>query len=126
METPSPHTEFGMKGIGEGGAGYFGKSSYGFGYFGHGFEGGYWDHDRYFYNRSVTRITNVNVVNVYNRTVINNYNDANRVSFNGGRGGVQVRPSPQELAYTREQHTAALPAQRQNEDSVIGEQTCGR
>jgi hypothetical protein len=99
--------------------GFYGGVNYGCGYFGHGFEGGYWDHDRYFYNRSVTQITNVNVVNVYNRTVINNYNDANRVSFNGGRGGVQVRPSPQELAYTREQHTAALPAQRQNEQHAI-------
>ena len=99
--------------------GFYGGVNYGCGYFGHGFEGGYWDHDRYFYNRSVTRITNVSVVNVYNRNVERDYNDANRVSYNGGRGGLQVRPGPQELAYTHEQHTAPLPAQLQNEQHAI-------
>ncbi len=93
--------------------GFYGGVNYGCGYFGQGFEGGYWDRDRYFYNRSVTNITNVNVTNIYNKTVINNYN--NQTSFNGGNGGLQVRPSQRELAYNREQHVAPLPAQRQNE-----------
>lgn len=94
--------------------GFYGGVNYGCGYFGRGFEGGYWDHDRYFYNRSVTRITNVNVTNVYNQNVINNYNHS-RTSFDGGNGGLQARPTTQELAYTRERHIEPLAAQRQNE-----------
>ena len=30
--------------------GWYGGISYGFGYFGHGYEGGRWDHDRFYYN----------------------------------------------------------------------------
>ncbi len=99
--------------------GFYGGVNYGCGYYGHGFEGGYWDHDRYFYNCSVNNLTNVNITNVYNKTVINNYNDANRVSFNGGRGGLQVRPTVQELAYTREQHTPPIAVQQQNERLAV-------
>src|ERR1700746_36088 len=36
--------------------GFYGGINYGFGYFGVGFEGGRWDHDRFFYNRSVNNI----------------------------------------------------------------------
>ena len=43
----------------------------------------------YFYNRAVTNV-NVSVVhNTYNTTVINNSTTINRVSFNGGQGGVR-------------------------------------
>jgi WXXGXW repeat (2 copies) len=94
--------------------GFYGGVNYGFGYFGRGYEGGYWDHDRFAYNRSVTNVNIVNVHNVYNKTVINNYNTT-RVSFNGGHGGVQMRPTQQEQNWGREQHTAPLPAQHQNE-----------
>jgi len=65
-------------------------------------------------NRSVTNVNIVNVHNVYNERVVNNYNTT-RVSFNGGRGGVQMRPTAQEQNWGREQHTAILPAQHQNE-----------
>ena len=94
--------------------GFYGGVNYGFGYFGRGYEGGRWDHDRFEYNRSVTNVNIVNVHNVYNERVVNNYNTT-RVSFNGGRGGVQMRPTSQEQNWGREQHTAILPAQRQNE-----------
>jgi len=43
-----------MKGIGAARFGWYGGISYGFGYFGHGYEGGRWDHERFYYNRSVT------------------------------------------------------------------------
>lgn len=36
--------------------GYYGGINYGFGYFGTGFYGGYWDRDRFFYNRAYNRI----------------------------------------------------------------------
>jgi hypothetical protein len=49
---------------------------------------------------------NVTVVhNTYvNRTVVNNTAVVNRVSFNGGAGGINARPTPQEEAAGREQH----------------------
>jgi hypothetical protein len=94
--------------------GFYGGVNYGFGYFGRGYEGGYWNHGVFAYNRSVTNINVVNVHNVYNKTVINNYNTT-RVSFNGGHGGVQMRPTGDEQRWAREQHTAPLAAQHQNE-----------
>ena len=94
--------------------GFYGGVNYGFGYSGRGYEGGRWDHDRFNYNRSVTNVNIVNVHNVYNERVVNNYNTT-RVSFNGGRGGVQMRPTTQEQNWGREQHTSILPAQHQNE-----------
>jgi hypothetical protein len=94
--------------------GFYGGVNYGFGYFGRGYEGGRWDHDRFEYNRSVTNVNIVNVHNVYNERVVNNYNTS-RVSFNGGHGGVQMRPTSQEQNWGREHHTAPLPAQSQNE-----------
>ena len=55
-----------------------------------------------------------NIHNTYNRTVINN-NSANRVSFNGGRGGVNARPTPAEMAANRDQHIGATGMQSQQE-----------
>ena len=49
--------------------GFYGGINYGFGYFGNGYEGGRWDHDRFFYNRSVNNVNVTNIHNVYNTTV---------------------------------------------------------
>jgi hypothetical protein len=94
--------------------GFYGGVDYGYGYYGHGFEGGYWDHDRFFYNRSVMRVDEVRIHYVYDRHV-EHIDRSNRISFNGGRGGIQERPNQQEMAFTHEQHVAPLPAQHQNE-----------
>ena len=83
--------------------GFYGGIYYGFGYTGIGYEGGYWDHDRFFYNRSVNNVTNI--TNVYNKTVIHNVN-VTRVSYNGGAGGVAARPTAQEQAIQHERHVA--------------------
>ena len=90
--------------------GFYGGVNYGFGYGGHGYEGGYWHGNNFFYNRSVNRINEVNIHNVYNRTVVvNNYN---RVSYNGGRGGINLRPSLSESEAMRERHTPPGAEQR--------------
>jgi hypothetical protein len=91
--------------------GFYGGISYGFGYFGSGFDGGYWrDHD-FYYNQAVTNVSNVNITNVYNRTVINNNYYGSRASFNG-RNGVEARPSHNDLAAAREPHRALTEPQR--------------
>jgi hypothetical protein len=59
-----------------------------------------------------------NVHNVYNRTVINNHTNVNRVSFNGGRGGVNARPTSAEMAANRDHHIGATSAQTQHEHAA--------
>jgi WXXGXW repeat (2 copies) len=85
--------------------GFYGGVNYGFGYGGVGFEGGYWNHGVFAYNRSVSNINVVNVHNVYNKTVVVNNVTVNRVSYNGGTGGIGVHASASEQAAIREQHS---------------------
>lgn len=102
--------------------GFYGGVNYGFGYFGVGFSGGYWHGRDFYYNRSVTNInvTNVHITNVYNRTVINNNETVNRVSYNGGRGGINMRPRPEEERAMHEHHFEATHMQVQHEHSAAG------
>jgi hypothetical protein len=98
--------------------GYYGGINYGFGYVGFGYQGGYWNQGHFDYNRSVNRV-NVNQVHyVYNRTVVynNTYNTTinTRTSYNGGSGGINVRPRPAELAALHEQHAPPMTAQVQH------------
>jgi len=92
--------------------GFYGGINYGFGYFGEGYEGGRWDHDRFFYNRSVNNVNETVVHNVYNTTVINN--NETHVSYNGGDGGISRRPTPQEEAAARERHIPPVQVQTQH------------
>ena len=98
--------------------GYYGGVDYGYGYVGHGYYGGYWNHDHFFYNTTITRV-NVNVIrNVYvHPVVVNNViitgRIGNRVSFNGGRGGLVVQPLPSELHVLQERRLPPMAAQEQ-------------
>jgi hypothetical protein len=92
--------------------GFYGGINYGFGYFGHGYEGGRWDNGRFFYNRAVTNVNVTVVRNVYETRVVNN--TVTRVSYNGGNGGINERPSPQEQAAGRERHIPPVAAQTQH------------
>ncbi len=94
--------------------GFYGGINYGFGYGGVGFAGGEWRGGAFFYNRAVMNVNVTNVTNVYNRTVIVNSTHA---AFNGP-GGIEARPTPQEEAYGRESHTAALAAQTEHEHAA--------
>lgn len=94
--------------------GFYGGVNYGFGYGGVGYEGGYWNHGVFAYNRAVNNINVVNVHNVYNRTVVvNNYN---RVSYNGGNGGLQARASAREQSAFHEQRFQATNEQISHRD----------
>lgn len=87
--------------------GFYGGINYGFGYTGVGFAGGYWSGNNFFYNRAVMNVDDRFIHNTYNRTVINNttvVNNYNRVSYNGGAGGVNMRPTPQEQRFSQERH----------------------
>ena len=94
--------------------GFYGGVNYGFGYFGHGYEGGYWNHNHFYYNRSVNNVNVTNIHNTYNRSV--SYNrDSSRVSYNGGRGGINARPTSGEMAANRDRHVEATGMQHQQE-----------
>ena len=93
--------------------GFYGGIVYGFGYFGEGYEGGRWDNGRFFYNRSVNNVNVVNIHNVYNTTVINNTTTVNRVSYNGGNGGINARPRPEDEIAARERHIPPVSVQAQ-------------
>jgi hypothetical protein len=94
--------------------GFYGGINYGFGYFGEGYEGGRWDNGRFFYNRSVNNVNVTNIHNVYNTTVINNTTTVNRVSYNGGNGGINARPRPEDEIAARERHLPPVAVQTQH------------
>ena len=94
--------------------GFYGGVNYGFGYLGQGYDGGYWQGNQFNYNRAVNNINVNNVHNTYvsNVTTVNNYN---RVSYNGGAGGIQARPQGQDLQAQRDRHVQATPVQQQHQ-----------
>jgi WXXGXW repeat (2 copies) len=89
--------------------GFYGGIDYGFGYFGDGYVGGRWDHDHFFYNRAVSNVNVTVIHNVYNERVTNVRID--RVSYNGGRGGITARPTPQQQDFARQRHMAPVAGQ---------------
>jgi hypothetical protein len=96
--------------------GFYGGINYGFGYGGVGFGGGYWRNNAFFYNRSVTNVNVTNVTNVYNRTVV--VSNTRNVSFNGGNGGINARPTRDEERWSREPHTRPIGAQTEHEQAA--------
>jgi hypothetical protein len=102
--------------------GFYGGINYGFGYIGVGFVGGEWRGGAFFYNRAVTNINVVHITNVYSRTVVNNF-AVNRVSYNGGRGGLAARPSAGELAAEHDRHFAATNLQHHHEMAAHGDRS---
>lgn len=96
--------------------GFYGGIDYGFGYTGVGYGGGYWNHGAFFYNRSVNRVGSVR--NVYNKTVVNV--SVNHVSYNGGRGGLNARPSAEQQAAARDKHVAPTSNQTSHVRSASG------
>jgi hypothetical protein len=102
--------------------GFYGGVNYGFGYGGVGYEGGYWRGNQFMYNTTVNNVRTVNVTNVYTRTVVN-AGPVNRVSFNGGAGGIVARPTPAELSAAHEPHAALTSEQRTHESMARNDES---
>jgi hypothetical protein len=92
--------------------GFYGGINYGFGYFGEGYGGGRWESGHFFYNRSVNNVDVTRNRNVYNTTIENH--NSNRVSFNGGSGGISVRATSQQEAVARQRHIQPVAAQTEH------------
>jgi len=75
--------------------GFYGGINYGYGYYGSGFVGGYWSGNAFRYNTAVVNVNRTVIHNTYvNKTVVRNV--TNRVSYNGGRGGIVRQPTAAE------------------------------
>ncbi len=110
--------------------GFYGGINYGFGFVGYGYEGGYWNHDHFFYNRVYNHIDVRRVHNVYNyRANVNvhanfrenehvnanqHFNEGPRASYRGPQG-VQAQPRPTEGAAWREPYAPRMNTQVQHE-----------
>jgi hypothetical protein len=104
--------------------GFYGGINYGFGYFGRDYVGGRWYGNRFFYNTAVTNVNRRFVSTIFvNRTVI--VNNAAHVSYNGGRGGLVVRPSATELSVPRRQAMTSMQVQRERVASQNRNQLAG-
>ena len=97
--------------------GFYGGINYGFGYVGVGYEGGYWEGDRFSYNSTVNNFGSTTITNTYSKTVVTN-TTVNQVSYNGGPGGTKAEPTPQEQAALKEQHAAPTAVQTQHEHAA--------
>jgi hypothetical protein len=89
--------------------GFYGGVNYGFGYFGVGFEGGRWENGHFFYNRAVMNVNVTEIHNVYETRI--NETTINHVSYNGGQGGITVRPTAAEESAAHERHVGPVAEQ---------------
>jgi hypothetical protein len=95
--------------------GFYGGINYGFGYFGAGFGGGRWDGGIFRYNTAVLNVNTTIIHNTYiDRTVVVNNTTINRVSYNGGQGGITARPTPHEESVAQQRHIPPVAAQTQH------------
>ncbi|MGA2860089.1 MAG: hypothetical protein ABSE40_24755 [Candidatus Sulfotelmatobacter sp.] len=92
--------------------GFYGGINYGFGYGGVGYEGGRWEGGHFSYNTYVNHVNTTIIHNTYNTRVTNV--SENHVSYNGGTGGVEARPTPQQESYANERHVGPVAAQVQH------------
>jgi hypothetical protein len=91
--------------------GYYGGINYGYGYGGSGYDGGRWQGGHFSYNTAVNNVSSIHAHYTYaDRTAINN--NASKVSFNGGKGGVQVQPTVEERQYLSQRHTQPTSVQQ--------------
>jgi hypothetical protein len=96
--------------------GFYGGVAYGFGYNGVGYDGGYWRGRDFYYNRHVTNVNSHINRHVYDGPVVNR--DHNRVSYNGGHGGIVARPNREQDTAAREKHTPPTSVQMQHEQGA--------
>jgi hypothetical protein len=97
--------------------GYYGGINYGYGYGGVGYVGGRWEGGHFAYNTYVNHINPAIIHNTYNTTVTNV--SESHVSYNGGAGGVEARPTPQQESYANEEHVGPEAAQTQHMQAAL-------
>ena len=94
--------------------GFYGGINYGFGYGGVGYEGGRWEGGHFSYNTYVNHVNTTIIIihNTYNTRVTNV--SETHVSYNGGTGGVEARPTSQQESYANQHHVGPVASQTQH------------
>src|SRR5271169_4796876 len=92
--------------------GFYGGINYGFGYGGVGYECGRWEGGRFSYNTYVNHVNTTIIHNTYNTRVTNV--SETHVSYNGGAGGMEARPTSQQESYANQHHVGPVAAQTQH------------
>jgi hypothetical protein len=95
--------------------GFYGGINYGFGYTGRGYWGGRWDRGAFRYNTAVNNVNVTRVRNVYKETVVVNNVTVNNISYNGGTGGTNARPTQDEERAERQRRIDDTDTQREHE-----------
>jgi len=91
--------------------GYYGGINYGYGYGGIGYRGGRWQGGHFAYNTAVNNVGSGRVHYSYaDRTAISG--NSSRVSYNGGRGGVQAQPTATQRQTLASRHTQSTAVQK--------------
>ena len=98
--------------------GFYGGINYGFGYGGVGYEGGRWEGSHFSYNTYVTRVNTTIIHNTYNTRVT--YVSQTHVSYNGGSGGVEARPTSRQESYANQHHVGPVAAQTRHVQEARG------
>jgi hypothetical protein len=92
--------------------GFYGGINYGHGYNGNGYTGGDWQNGAYRYNTAVTHVNTTNITNIYeNKTVIVNNTAPGGPSYNG-TGGIEARPTAEQLEAAKATHLGLTPIQK--------------
>jgi hypothetical protein len=91
--------------------GFYGGIPYGYGYFGEGYQGGRWQDGHFYYNRAVNNVRDFHYV--YD-TPVNRGREDEHVSYNGGNGGIDARPTPEQEAAMHERHLPPVAAQTEH------------
>jgi len=102
--------------------GFYGGVPYGYGYDGEGYEGGYWQGRRFFYNRAVVHVGPTIVNNVYYRQVVY-HTTYEHVSYSGGPGGVRARPSREQIEAEHDHHRAFTSLQERQQRMAFADRS---
>ncbi len=99
--------------------GFYGGINYGYGYFGSGYQGGRWERGAFRYNRAVSNVRPRFAHDAYNAPAAP-VAGRGRVSFNGGQGGVKVRPTVSQRELLSAEHAGPRDEQLQHETAARG------
>jgi hypothetical protein len=98
--------------------GFYGGINYGYGYGGHGYNGGEWRGRSFYYNRANSNVDPDRIKHVYGEPGSHEV-QADRVSFNGGAGGIANHATPEEAAYANEHHSPATSRQTKHAQKAM-------
>jgi hypothetical protein len=89
--------------------GFYGGVNYGYGYSGEGYAGGRWQGNQFYYNSQANNLGGRPISATYSQDVPQG---ANKVSFNGGPGGLRVAPVQADFAAAQLRHAPPTRDQR--------------